>query len=320
MKFKLIRDPEFERFVPPLSPKERELLEESILRDGCRDAIVIWNGIILDGYNRYAICVKHDLPFQVRNMQMDSRDEAIAWICTNQMGRRNITEETRRYLIGKRYEAEKRIGARNASGRNQHSPAREEVSPTMLGKARNCEYKYGVSGVIGNEYQMSHATVEKYGRYAHAVDRIASVAPRIVPHILAGNVQIGQDNMIEMARLSDQELKAVTDAIPPNTLFHLNRNTIVAALKREHAQRDAAEPDDYPEYRLQSVKNMPAYDPDAEVASLTLTIPSWRTSMERVRSSSDMQTVSASAKEYLRKELASLKTTIDELFSSMREE
>ena len=90
MKLKLIRDPEFERFVPPLNPKERELLEESILREGCRDAIIVWNGVILDGYNRYAICIKHDLPFQVRSLQLDGRDEAIAWICTNQMGRRKI--------------------------------------------------------------------------------------------------------------------------------------------------------------------------------------------------------------------------------------
>lgn len=320
MKFKLIRDPEFERFVPPLSDKEMELLEESILREGCRDAIVTWNGVILDGHNRYAICVKHDLPFQVRNLQMDSRDEAIAWICTAQMARRNITEETRRYLIGKRYEAEKRIGARNASGRNQHSVSRNEVSPKMLGKARNSEYKYGASGVIGNEYQMSHATVEKYGRYAQAVDRVAAVAPRIVPQILSGTVRIGQDNLIEMGQLTDRELKAVTAVIPSDTEFHLSRGKIVDALLREHAQKEQKPLDDIPEYRRQTVKNMPTFDPDAEVASLTLTIPSWRTSMERVRSSADMQIVSSSAKEYLRKELASLQSTIDALFSSMQEE
>lgn len=59
MSEKLIRDPEFERFVPPLTPKERELLEESILSEGCRDAIIVWNNIILDGYNRYDKCRKH---------------------------------------------------------------------------------------------------------------------------------------------------------------------------------------------------------------------------------------------------------------------
>ena len=134
MSTKLIRDPEFERFVPPLTLKERELLEEIILREGCRDAIVVCNDIILDGYNRYDICIKHGLPYQVKHLQLDSRDEAISWICVNQMARRNITEETRRYLIGKRYEAEKRIGVRNITGNNQYSP--KVVSPIMRGKAQ----------------------------------------------------------------------------------------------------------------------------------------------------------------------------------------
>ena len=117
MKQNLVLDPEFSRFVPPLTSKERELLEQSILREGCRDAIVIWNGVILDGHNRYAICTEHNIPFQTRELLFESRDEAIAWICTNQMGRRNLTDENKRYLIGKRYDAEKRIGARKQLGR-----------------------------------------------------------------------------------------------------------------------------------------------------------------------------------------------------------
>lgn len=318
MKFKLIRDPEFERFVPPLSPKERELLEESILREGCRDAIVIWDGIILDGYNRYAICIKHDLPFEVKNLQMESRDEAISWICANQMGRRNITEETRRYLIGKRYEAEKRIGARNVNGSNQYTP--KVVSPAIPGKARNDEYRYGLSGKLGNEYNMSHCTVEKYGRYAQAVDRIGAVEPLIVPYILSGSVQIGQDNVIDMGKLSDRQIRAITASVPFNGEYHLSRDRIIDALRRDKTQSEAPAHVDIPDIHVQSVKNMPAFDPDAEVASLTLTIPSWKRSIERMRSSSDMQIVSTSAKVYLRRELTSLKNTIDELLSSILEE
>ena len=100
MKQDLVLDPEFSRFVPPLTPKELELLKESILREGCRDAIVTWNGVILDGHNRYAICTEHNIPFQTKELLFDTRDEAIAWICCNQMGRRNLTDENKRYLIG----------------------------------------------------------------------------------------------------------------------------------------------------------------------------------------------------------------------------
>ena len=71
----LIRDPEFSRFVPPLSKKELELLEQSILREGCRDAIVTWNGVILDGHNRYTICTRHGLPFNTKEILLESRDD-----------------------------------------------------------------------------------------------------------------------------------------------------------------------------------------------------------------------------------------------------
>jgi len=318
MSEKLIRDPEFERFVPPLTPKERELLEESILREGCRDAIIVWDNIILDGYNRYDICTRHGLPYKVKHMQMDSRDDAISWICINQMGRRNITEETRRYLIGKRYEAEKRIGARNATGRNQYTP--KVVFPEMSGKAQWQQLRYGVAGRIGNEYNKNHATIEKYGRYSQAVDRIAEVEPRIVPHILSGAVHIAQDNMIDLGKLSDRQIKAVAASIPYNTDYRLSRNNIIDALRRDMNQTRPAESVEIPEVLVESVKNMPAYDPDAEVASLTLTIPTWRTSIERVRSTADMQAVSGSAKAYLRKELDSLTHTIEALRSIIREE
>lgn len=318
MRFRLTRDPEFERFVPPLSPNEFELLEQSILNEGCRDAIVIWNGVILDGYNRYAICRKHNLPFQVKSLNMGSRDEAIAWICANQMGRRNITEETRRYLIGKRYEAEKRIGARNISGRNQYSA--KEVSPQTAGKAPTYESKYGVAQRLGNEYQISHATVERYSRYAQVVDRIANLEPKIIPQILSGTVQIGQENMLNIGKLSDNQILAVAAAIPSDKGFHMDRDKIIDALKHEHQASRSSSPSHSITPRVQTVKDMPAYDPDAEVASLTLTIPSWRSSIERVRASSNMQSVSPSAKTYLRKELSSLMSTIDALVFSIQED
>ena len=318
MSIKLIRDPEFERFVPPMTSKERELLEESILQEGCRDAIVVWDSIILDGYNRYDICIKHGLPFQIKHMNFDSRDEAISWICINQMARRNITEETRRYLIGKRYEAEKRIGVRNITGRNQYSE--KEVSPKFRGKAQRQQLKYGLSGRIGIEYNMAHSTIEKLGRYAQAVDRIAEVEPRVVPHILSGAVQISQDNMIDLGKLTDRQIKAVAASIPYNMDYRLSRDHIISALRRDKMCDTQQEGMEIPDVKVQSVKDMPAYDPDAEVSALTLTIPSWRISIDRVRSSANMQQVSSKAKASLCKELDSLRKTIDDLSRIIREE
>ena len=315
MKYHLIIDPEFQRLIPPLSAKEREILEENILRDGCREPLVIWNDIILDGHNRYEICRQHSLPFEVKDVTLESRDEAVAWICANQMGRRNITEETRRYLIGKRFEVEKRIGARNATGINQYSDS--EVSPTIWGKPKNNETKYGISARIGNEYNISHATVEKYGRYARAVDRIGSVDAHVVPYILSGVVHLGQDNAYDMTQLTDKQITAVTSDIPPNCHYHLDRDRIIESLKK--SRQKSPEHTQMPEFSTQSIKDMPSYDPDAEVSSLTLTIPSWRTSIERVQAASNMMAVSTSAKASLRRELESLMRTVEKMLDRVEE-
>ena len=68
-------------------------LEANILEDGCLNPIITWRGIIIDGHNRYNICKKYNMPYNVLEKEFDSRDDVIAWICKNQLGRRNISEE-----------------------------------------------------------------------------------------------------------------------------------------------------------------------------------------------------------------------------------
>lgn len=317
MTHKLICDPEFSRFVPPLTEKEHELLEQSILQEGCRDAIVTWNGVILDGHNRYAICTKHRIPFRTKEVLPVSRDEAIVWICKNQMERRNITEENRHYLIGKRYEAEKRISARINGGRNQYSPLVD--FPRMLGKPPNYDCKHGVAGSLGDEYHVSHATIIKYGRYAQALDHIAKIEPALIPHIMSGSVHIGQENTIDLSKLSDRQIRAVAASIPFNNEHKLSREKILDILRKEQFSTFEATPVEIPPVQVKSVKDMPTYDPDAEISSLALTIPSWRASIDRTRNAANMQNVSATAKAYLLQELTSLRNAVNQMVTSVKE-
>ena len=87
-----------------------------------RDPLVVWRGTLIDGHNRYEICTRHSIPFSVKEMNFYCREEAIAWICANQLGRRNLSEETRKYLIGKQYDSEKFVSKiKNPNGFNQYS-------------------------------------------------------------------------------------------------------------------------------------------------------------------------------------------------------
>jgi len=84
-------DPEFKGLIPPLTNEEYRQLEENILADGCRDPLVTWQGVILDGHTRYEICRRHNLEFQtVPKLTIETREQAKVWIILNQLGRRNL--------------------------------------------------------------------------------------------------------------------------------------------------------------------------------------------------------------------------------------
>ena len=83
-------DPEFKALIPPLREDEYRQLEQNILvYKGCRDAIVVWGSTIVDGHNRFRICAEHGVPFEIKEMEFESRDEAKLWI-----GVKNETAES----------------------------------------------------------------------------------------------------------------------------------------------------------------------------------------------------------------------------------
>jgi N6-adenosine-specific RNA methylase IME4/transposase-like protein len=100
-------DKEFAAMIPPLSAEERQQLEENIVEHGgARDPLVVWNEknatILLDGHNRYEICTRHELPFDIEEKRFATRDDAEDWIDKNQLGRRNLTSDSFSYLLGRR--------------------------------------------------------------------------------------------------------------------------------------------------------------------------------------------------------------------------
>ena len=88
---KLVIDAEFRDLISPLSDEEFAGLERSIVAEGCRDALVLWNGILVDGYNRYKICSEHNIEYKTVSLDLESKEDALLWAINNQFGRRNIS-------------------------------------------------------------------------------------------------------------------------------------------------------------------------------------------------------------------------------------
>jgi len=83
-------DSEFRGLIPPLSVEELAQLEANLRVEGCRDALVCWGGVLLDGHNRYEICERLGIGYDVRDVELSDRDDAKIWIIRNQFGRRNL--------------------------------------------------------------------------------------------------------------------------------------------------------------------------------------------------------------------------------------
>jgi len=61
----LLIDPEFKKWIMPLRDDEYLGLEENIMMYGCTQPLDTWNGILIDGHNRYKICKEHGIYFEI---------------------------------------------------------------------------------------------------------------------------------------------------------------------------------------------------------------------------------------------------------------
>lgn len=97
--------------IPALTEDEYKGLEDDIKRRGCRHPIDVWKGkgIILDGHNRYDICINNGITFEINEIEFATKSEALDWMISNQLNRRNLSDANRIEL------ALKRAKLRNAS-------------------------------------------------------------------------------------------------------------------------------------------------------------------------------------------------------------
>ena len=95
----IVVNEDLKAYIDPLTPEEHEALERSILAEGCRDALVLWGDLLVDGHNRYGICKKHGLPFStVQARQFQTLEDVHLWMIDQHLGRRSISDFQRGVL------------------------------------------------------------------------------------------------------------------------------------------------------------------------------------------------------------------------------
>lgn len=191
-------------------------METDIVRNGCHDPVKLWQGILVDGLNRIRICKNHKIPYQTEELFFNDRDEVIAYIASIQLLRSDVPEETRRYLIGKRFEAEKAVAHRqkisdwNLYTRNAdiHGLAYRVFNPAQLPRP-NQSIRTPAAFRLANEYCVSADTIDKYGRCAKAIDIIAEKDIALAKMLVSGKYRIAQSVIVAIAKRTPQEMEKI---------------------------------------------------------------------------------------------------------------
>lgn len=175
--YDLTVDPEFRDLIPPLNEEELKLLEASLVADGCESPLIVWNGVIVDGHNRYAICRKHEIPFAIQEKDFSSRDDAMLWMLRNQLGRRNLNSYQRVELVLKfeplvKSAAEQRMMAGKAA-----NPVPTLAQGQTKGKTRD---------------HLSEAAGVSHGTFAKAKKLVQSADEETKRELRAGKVTVNR--------------------------------------------------------------------------------------------------------------------------------
>jgi len=219
----IIIDEEFRALLPELDAETFAGLEENIVMNGVRDPIILWRNTLIDGYNRFAICQKHGLPFNTVNMELSSREEVLIWIVNNQITRRNLTPIQLAHFRGLHYRADKIIrGTYDRNAKKDHSD-------------QNDHYDGSTANRLSEKYNVSTITIRRNSKMSEAIDAIGEVSQEAKRKILSGAVRIDKNVLEGLSAASSEEITYVATQIEDGSYEKKKPDAIVAMNPFEEA-------------------------------------------------------------------------------------
>ena len=217
----IIIDPEFQSLIPPLSTDEYTQLEKNIVKDGIRDALIVWpqgdgNSILIDGHNRFRISTAHaGIRFEIKQKNFKDRDEAIVWIVENQLGKRNLPLPDKVILQDKKRDAL----ARMADKKQKAGIANPDKNSCQGSKERNAFDRKNKT-----DYKIAKAA----GTSEDTVRKVRTIKEKSTPEtweqVRSGEISINQ---------AYRQIKA--DEIPPQKTLRQKQNEAIHEAKERHS-------------------------------------------------------------------------------------
>ena len=289
----------------PLKNADKDKLAYSVICNNFRQTIPIWHNQILDHFDYYDICQDNSIDFETKKRRFRTKNDVIIWICRNNLTNPNITKTYKNYIIGILFEAE----CKNL--------VRADVPD---GESRKT--KIVLSEEIGKEYNIGLHMPLHYVRYARSMKKLLKKSRKLGMMVLSETALVSHPALDALATIDEDALSRVIDTIEdydvtcriqykPGPSYNNQPNI---SIRPESKSRQ------YITLPIRSVKDLPTPDPDAEVSSLALTIPTWVNSIRRKCNATTFEDVSCEAKEKLMTELFNLQDEVASTISYLRED
>lgn len=184
----IVVNEELKAYIDPLTPDEHDALERSILAEGCRDALVLWGDVLVDGHNRYGICQKHGLPFQtVQNTRFQSMEDVHLWMIDQHLGRRSVSDFQRGVLALRKREIVAERRARAAVAPDEAASSHDSAVDAQAVSAAN--------GLPSPDPLTSRESIAKAARLSSSqvvmIEKIQKqAAPELVAAVKSGTISI----------------------------------------------------------------------------------------------------------------------------------
>lgn len=187
-------------YIDPLTEDEHAALERSLLAEGCRDALVLWGDLLIDGHNRYALCMKHGIPFRTtQNTHFKSMDDVHLWMIENHLGRRSVSDFQRgvlalrkKEILQARTDAEEAPaeGAPQDGPPDDGSPPWDEDAPAQEGAAPRMPANTNWKPAVPSRQALARAARISSNTLGQIEKIQKSAAPELVRAVKAGAISI----------------------------------------------------------------------------------------------------------------------------------
>jgi len=294
--------PDLKRLYQPITEKSKFETAIPSLHSNEEKTIDTWQGFLLSCPGELSANITAT---STNLIEHDFKDieEAGSFVCSKQLRRKDLTNSYRKYLIGKKFCYEEAIFHRDNNNIQN--------------------VKYRIAYKIGEEENISGGTVLKYNAYSTAIDTIYRNAEELAFHILMEHLKVSHENTIELSRRASDEIRYISKSVIQQRLKHLTYQDIRHECAWKHTNSRAtisrSERREQKDTSSASIRQMPEYNPDADVNSLCMTIDSWVSSIKRVNQNVDFSTITRKATIELVRQLTILEQTINMLQKTLTE-